>query len=122
MRYFIALLAFCVPSTATLPPTFPAEKFTTPISAYQKSLSFNVLVPYAGPDGDADKIFLTRLDLVGDSKERGEAHSYLAADDIVELFDVKLQEYFKDEVLDIDISSLPLALQAIMEPILEKGR
>ena len=78
------------------------------------------LVGTAKADAQEDWVKLKRLDLVGSAKERGEAQGLLLASDLEE-FLMKLDQYFKDELLNLDISSLPAALQALVEPLLEKG-
>ena len=112
--------ALCAQATYGIPDTYSAASSTTWTDTYQGSKAATIFVDLSS-DSQEDWIELSRLDLVGTVKERGEAHGALLAADIDEFLNVKLNQYFKDELLNLDISSLPEALQAIVEPILEKG-
>ncbi|GMH67153.1 hypothetical protein TL16_g04606 [Triparma laevis f. inornata] len=105
-------------STAT-PTTYPASSYTTwsPDAAIEKSRLAKISVPLE----DGSSIDISRLDLVGSPHERGFASGALLANDIIEFIDVKLNSYFSNELLNLDISSLPLKLQEVLEPIIEKG-
>ena len=64
-----------------------------------------------------------RLDLVSDdSYERGYAHGYLLAKEIVEFGDVKMPEFYVRLVLDsFDVTQFPEPVQEILRVIQLKG-
>ena len=80
-----------------------------------------MLVEFTGDDGTQDLVSILRLDLVGNDYERGYAHGYLLAKEIVEFQGPALSKYFADEVLDIDISGFPEPLQDILRVLQLKG-
>lgn len=62
-----------------------------------------------------------RLDLVGNTYERGFAYGALMANEIVYFVDVGLTKYYMDMVLGIDISKFPEPIQSILHVIQVKG-
>jgi len=116
--------ALFVPSTAyqTPPPTFNAKNFTTWSNrAINGSRRAEVLVQFTADDGTKDMVSILRLDLLGNDYERGYAHGFLLAKEIVEFEGPALSKYFADEVLDIDISGFPEPLQDILRVLQLKG-
>lgn len=102
------------------PATFVASDFTS----WQKrevagSRRAEVDVQFTAADGTADFVQLVRLDLVGDTKQRGFAHGALLADKIVSFAKVELDQFIRDEVRNyhFDLSKMPPALQKIFEEL-----
>ena len=63
---------------ATPPPTFQAKEFTTwQHLKHDNSKRADILIPFTGTDGLEDSIKLFRVDLVGESYDRGYGHGYL---------------------------------------------
>lgn len=130
-------------------PTYEATQYTTwSDQTVGKSRKAKVYVPFTASDGSQDMISIYRLDLVGTDYERGYAHGYLLAKgwcelvihhifivllfiisnhhnfvilEIAEFQGPQLDKYFMQMVLDIDISSYPEPLQAILRVIQVKG-
>lgn len=124
-------------------PTYEASQFTKWTSTIKGSKKAKVNVPFTAADGSSDFVDIYRLDLVGNDYERGYAHGYLMAKgtsslpvflfpffklpdnlyitEIIEFQGPQLNKYFMQMVLDIDISSYPEPLQAILRVIQVKG-
>lgn len=106
----------------TPPPTFEAKQYTVwSGKTINNSKRGEIYVPFTAADGSSDMVSVLRVDLVGDNKQRGYAHGYLLAKEIVEFTGPKLDKYFSDMVLDLDISVYPEPLQAILRVIQIKG-
>ena len=71
-------------------------------------------------DDDDDVIKLTRLDLNGDEYQRGFDQGWLLSDSIADFIDKDLNEFFKEEIENLNINSLPVKLQDIIQPLLDK--
>ncbi|GMI01704.1 hypothetical protein TrVE_jg7174 [Triparma verrucosa] len=105
--------------TSAIPTTYSAADYTSWDSS--DNIGSSKLGKINVPLDDGSSIDISRLDLVGSPRERGYAAGALLADDVIEFIDVKLNQYFSDELLNLDISTLPEKLQDILEPIIEKG-
>eukprot|EP01038_Epipyxis_sp_PR26KG_P006963 gene6963-9518_t len=104
--------------------TFEASKFTTwNKKRVGKSKLAEIEVTFTSYENpsEQDSIKMKRLDLVGDSRERGYAHGFLLARDIVVFTGPQMDQFFMDEVLQLDISSFPEPLQKILRVIQVKG-
>lgn len=123
----VVLLAFSSIATAIdfeePGPTFQAADYTTWSSHLQVkgSRRANIDVEYVNDDGENDYVSMIRLDLVGDAATRGYASGALLAKEIVEFTGPKLDKYFADYILNIDISSYPEPLQSILRVLQIKG-
>ena len=85
-------------------PSFNAKDFTTySVKRVEGSRVGEINVPFVNAKGEADFVKVTRLDLVGNSKERGFAHGALLAHQIKLFTGPQLDKYFADELLNIDI-------------------
>ena len=66
-------------------------------------------------NGAADYIKMSRVDLVGDSQQRGFAHGALLAEEIRTFTTVALDAYIMQTVNGMDTSSLPEKVQSLIE-------
>jgi hypothetical protein len=107
------------------PPTFQAKEFTTwNNKKVGNSRRGEIHIPFTNPtDGSNDFVSMTRVDLLGNAYDRGFAHGALLTKEIIEFAVVKLDKYFMDEVLNIEIdtSNVPPALQKILMGLKVKG-
>lgn len=96
---------------------------TTWVQTVSNSRKALIDIPFVDESGNADNVHCYRLDLVGDVQERGFAHGALMAKEIVEFVDVKLNKYYMDMVLNIDLNldGLPEPIQKLFEVIKVKG-
>ena len=123
---FIVLLVAVLIATSVAYNT-PGETFQA--SGYTKwdykrvsgSKRAEVYVPFMDQNANQDYIKLFRLDLVGDAYARGFAHGALLTTEIIEFTGPKLDKYFADEVLNLDISGFPEPLQSILQVLKIKG-
>lgn len=97
------------------PEIFQASEYTTWGDEYENSRKAQLLVEYTNPQGEADQISMLRLDLVGDSKQRGFAHGALLAHEIVDFMTVKLPIYYASMLPGNFIEGLPEPLQKLAE-------
>jgi len=124
---FVSVLAAlgCALATdyATPGATFEAKDFTEWSLKMGDSSKASINVPFTAADGSSDFVAIQRLDLVGTDRERGYAHGYLMAKEILEFQGPKLDQYFRQMVLgvDVDTSSMPEPLQKILHVIKVKG-
>lgn len=104
------------------PPTFQAKDYTTWAKLrHEKSKRADINVRYTNTAGEADYVDLFRVDLVGDAYNRGYGHGYLLRKEIIEFTGPKLNQFYRDEVMNIDISALPDGLEKIFKVIQVKG-
>ncbi len=106
----------------TPPPTFDSRDYTTwHKRTINRSRRADVTVNFKADDGSDDSVHLFRLDMVGASSfDRGYAHGYLLATEIVE-FLKKMDKFYMDGVLNLDISKYPEPLQDILRIVQIKG-
>lgn len=80
-------------------------------------------VPFVDQNGVDDSVHCYRLDLVGSIHDRGFAQGAMMAKEIVEFVDVKLNEYYINMVLDIELNldGLPEPIQKMFQLIKTKG-
>lgn len=117
-----ALLVSATAGTYPEPPaTFEANAYTTwdqvGVAGSRKA---EIYVPFTAADGSSDFVRTQKLDLIGDGHARGYAHGYLMKNEITQ-FLRKLDVYFMEMVLDIDLSQFPEPLQKILRVIQVKG-
>lgn len=77
--------------------------------------------PFTNADGSEDAVNMYRLDLVGNTYDRGFAHGALLAKEIAYFTEVGLNKYYMDMVLDLDISQFPEPLREILHIIQIRG-
>lgn len=122
-----ATIASAATDYAEPPPTFDAAQYTSwQAETSGASRKAAIYVPFTSTNtaGETveDFVSVTRLSLVGDSsKERGYAHGFLMRNEIIEFSGPKLDKYFMDLVLDLDISQFPEPVQSILRVIQVKG-
>jgi len=97
------------------PEIFQASEYTTWGEEIENSRKAQLTVDYVNPQGEADQISMIRLDLVGDSKQRGYAHGALLAHEIMEFVTVKLPIYYASMLPGDFIEGLPEPLQKLAE-------
>jgi len=97
------------------------EPVTEWYGRYQNSRVGKITGSFTDSDGNADSVHMYRLDLVGNTYERGFAYGALMANEIVYFIDVGLTKYYMDMVLGIDISKFPEPIQSILHVIQVKG-
>jgi hypothetical protein len=125
---FIAASAISAKSISeyqTPPPIFDPSTYTTWVQEVtttgglsRKSL---IDVPFKSEDGSDDNVHMYRVDLVGNTYERGFAHGALLTKEIFQLAEVGLTKYLIDAIIKIDISDYPEPLQNILKIIKIKG-
>ena len=79
-----------------------------------------VLYEVAAPDAQPLKV----MHVFGSARERGYAHGQLLSADIVDFVVNELDDYYRSEVTQIPVASLPKWLQGLvkkLEPMLEKA-
>lgn len=126
----VALFLFTIIATVgialsqKLPSDYPAPPATYEASSFTKwdgTISVDgskrgmINVQFQDAEGNDDYINVFRVDLVGDSQQRGFAHGALLAKEIREFTTVQLDKYIASMVMDLDISSLPEPIQKIVE-------
>lgn len=121
---FLVLSCFCYNAQAqadyaTPPPTFEANLYTEwhdSHSDLKGSRRANIKVPFTNDSGESDSVDIIRVDLVGDeSYQRGYAHGYLLAGEIIEFSGPALDKFYMDLVLDLDLSQFPEPIQKILK-------
>ena len=119
--YLVLTLAFLgCPSASLLPPQFEASTYTSWSSLKPPNGSTSKVATISIPVDDDDVIKLTRLDLNGDEYQRGFDQGWLLSDSIADFIDKDLNEFFKEEIENLNINSLPVKLQDIIQPLLDK--
>jgi len=103
----------------TPPPILEPE--TEWYGRYQKSRVGKTVGSFVDADGNADSVNIYRLDLVGNTYERGFAFGHLMAHEIIYFTQVAMSKYFMDMVLGLDVSQFPEPLQEILHVIQIKG-
>lgn len=106
-------------------PTYDAIKYTSVEQVINDSKRSLISVAFNATDTTAsntntDYITMTRLDLVGNSKERGYAHGYLLTKKIVDFF-AQMDEFYVKTVLSLDITQFPEEIQKVLRIIQLKG-
>lgn len=96
----------------------PATEWT---GVYGESRVGKTTGTFVNSNGEQDQVSVFRLDLVGNTQERGYAFGALMAHEIVTFVNVELSKYYMDMVLSIDLSGLPEPLQKILHVIQVKG-
>ena len=81
-----------------------------------------IFVPLNSETGDSDFISVYRLNLYGDNSLRGFAHGKLMTTEIIEFTGPKLDEYFKNQIFNKDVSQFPQPLQDILLQLEAKGK
>lgn len=123
MFQLVLLLSVFIQTTtsttySTPPPTFEAKANTKWVERCKESRRANIHVSF----DTNDYIDMFRLDLVGKSSyDRGYCHGFLLAKEIVEFTGPKLNQFYRDEVLNLDISQFPEPLQDILKVLKIKG-
>eukprot|EP01039_Chlorochromonas_danica_P001553 gene1553-1691_t len=121
----VATLAQAAKDTTTYPtpgPTYEASDYTKWEARHVgKSKRASVEIKFTGDDGSDDYITLTRLDLVGNSYDRGFAHGKLLYKEIMEFTGPQLDKFYAQEVLDLDLSQFPEPLQSVLRALQLKG-
>lgn len=104
------------------PPTFKASDYTTfdnnDINGSKRGL---INVSYINSDGNNDYIKIIRLDLIGNSHERGFAHGALLAHEIVRFYGPEMEKYYIKNYKDFDVTRLPIAMQNIIKNLPFEG-
>jgi len=109
------------------PPTFEADKYTVwakerVIDKSSGAVSRKAQIHVPLDADDTDSVNVIRLDLVSDSAfARGYAHGFLLMKEILEFTGPKLDKFYMDEVLNLDISQFPDPLQKIFRVIQVAG-
>jgi len=121
--FLVVALIGSVFSTSVLYPTpqgtYDAKSFTTWDKIHVKgSRRGNIYVPV----GSDDFVSMTRLDLVGNSYDRGYAHGALLAKELVVFLGPKMDQYLMQQFPLFDISALPEPLQKILTPLQKLGK
>ena len=80
-----------------------------------------ISAPFTGTDGNPDYVNAYRVDLVGNTAERGEAFGALMHKEIVKFGTYELDKYYISAIMDIDFSQYPEPLQKIFHVIQIKG-
>lgn len=100
------------------PPTFDPQPYTQWTKSVEKSKLAIVNVPFVNSaDGSEDNVGIYRLDLVGSTYERGYAHGYLLAKEIIQFAEFALNKYCIDAVMGIDLSEVPEPLREILHAV-----
>lgn len=103
--------------------TYDAKDYTTwnNLKRAGKSRRAEIQVDFTADDGSADFVHMFRVDLVGNAYDRGYAQGYLLAREMAEFMGPKLDKFYMDEVLNIDLSSFPEPLQSVLRVLQLKG-
>ena len=102
--------------------TFAAKDYTTwNKRSVMKSKRADIHIDFTAEDGSPDYIHLYRLDMVGTPYERGYAQGYLLSKEIIEFLEIKINQFYRSAILDLDISQYPEPLQDILRIIQIKG-
>mmetsp|Transcript_5090 Transcript_5090/g.6452 ORF Transcript_5090/g.6452 Transcript_5090/m.6452 type:complete len:480 (+) Transcript_5090:59-1498(+) len=104
----LALMATVV-SGDDLPPILDPTPYTVWDGTSTDGLSRRaaVNVPFTNSSGDDDFVNLWRADLIGDATQRGFSQGELFVNEITELVDVALPDFFLSMVDGLDLSKLP---------------
>lgn len=119
----VAIICVACGEYAEPPPTLDPQPHTTWSQVkVGESRKADINIPFTATDGTSDFVAMLRLDLVADSGyDRGYAHGYLLANEIVEFAGPKLNQYYRDIVMDIDVSQFPEPLQKIFSVLKVMG-
>ena len=112
----LALVLCC--EAAEVPPTFETRSWDKTEDFLNGSRRGLIHVPYDGGD-----ISMIRIDLASDCHyQRGYAHGYLLAKEIVEFSGPKLNKFYSQMVMDLfDPTVFPEPIQEILKVIQIKG-
>lgn len=120
-----ALLAAGVSATdyQEPPPILDPSTGTTWVDSVLNSRKALIDVPFVDQNGQADNVHCYRLDLVGSVHDRGFSQGALMAKEIVEFVDVKLNEYYINMIMSIEVNmdGLPEPLQKMFKLLKTKA-
>jgi hypothetical protein len=105
------------------PPTFEAKPNTVwnHLRKAGSSRRAEIGIDFKADDGSDDFVHMYRLDLVGSAYERGYAQGFLLSKEIIEFTGPKLNKFYRDMVLEIDISSFPEPMQSVLKALKALG-
>ena len=120
LRYLVlgvtATLALADTPLPTPNPIFDGGDYSKQLASVPNGVLYEVAAPDAQP--------LKVMHVFGSARERGYAHGQLLSADIVDFVVNELDDYYRSEVTQIPVASLPKWLQGLvkkLEPILEKA-
>lgn len=107
-KSLLTLTALFAASAATDYKTPPEVLYPSQYTTWGKSSGDSKVgqidIPFVNAQGEQDRVFMYRLDLVGSTDyDRGFAHGALLSREIVEFIEVALPKYYLEIIFSLDI-------------------